>query len=289
MWLHADKVDLTQLQIPEDKFVNLDKDTRIAYKNIGKGPVVFCIPPWPSGSSAFVPFAHSVRQHLNIIALDLPGWGGYSSPMKEKPTLENYARLIAQFIEHFQFEEYSLLGYSFGGAMIQQMLKLDLVHPKKIVYVSTIHSGDDLERENISAIKAYRLMKSLHIPGKVIKELVALFVGKLTRLNKDKFYKYYVGTKIHTAIVEEDLRGDINAIFGALFSLIETELLNPDQAKIDSLVVYADSDIDFIKKGSREIAEFLEIVPTYLENVDHDHFTFDVNKSADIVLNFLLS
>lgn len=81
----------------------------------------------------------------------------------------------------------------------------------------------------------------------------------------------------------------MESIFGALFSLINEEVLTSKALNAQSIVIYADSDPNFIKVESRQMAKFLGIEPIYLENMDHDHLVFDVNKSADVILNFLMA
>lgn len=290
MWLHADRIDITKMDIPENKFMELKDGTKIAYKDVGKGDqVVFCIPPWPSGSIVFVPFAEAIKDQVRVIALDLPGWGGYSSPMKQVPTVENYANIVAEFVKSFDLKDYSMLGYSFGGATIQATLKYKLLKPKKVAYVSTIHSGDDMANANRATLKFYKIAKAFYTPDILIKKITKYYIGKLSRRHKADFYNHYADTQFHNQIIEEDLRADIPSIFGAIFSLIETELLNVNETKPESIVIYADSDPDFIKKESREMADFLGLAPIYLEHMDHDHFAFDVNKSTDILLNFFLA
>lgn len=289
MWLQANRIDLRKLDIPDNKFKTLADGTKIAYKEMGKGKPIFCIPPWPSGSTVYVPFGEAIKDHFKVIAIDLPGWGGYSDRLKGKPTIENYTAIIAEFIKSFEFEDYSILGYSFGGALTQAMLKFDLVKPQKVAYISTIHSGDDLANANKSTLMLYKVAKSFFVPNTIIKKMTEIYIGKLSRRHKDSYYDHYSDNNLHAAIVKENLLGDLPSIFGVLFSLIETELLNVNEAKPESIVIYADTDPEFIKKESREVAEFLDIEPIYLEHIDHDHFVFDVNKSTDILLNFFLA
>lgn len=288
MWERANQIDLRKLQLSENKFQDLSSG-KIAYKDIGEGRVMFCIPPWPSSSTVFVPLAEATKHELRIITPDIPGWGGYSDKLSLRPTIENFTEVLAEFISSFGITDYDILGYSFGGVFVQSLLKKELIKPQKTVFVSSIHSGDDLIRENKNAVQMYRMLKRLMIPSSAIKQLVSLIVGRISRRNKYAIYEHYYDTQIYQNLYKEDMMCDIDSIFGAILSLEKEELLNGNTLKSQSLVIYADTDPEFIKKGSRELASFLEVEPLYLEGVDHDHFVFDVNKSADFILNFLLA
>jgi len=79
---------------------------KIAYKDVGNSQPLFCLPPYPSSSTAFVPcIKYSIRRKAKIrfIALDLPGFGGYSSLPKDNFTLEEFIKTIEDFILSFKF------------------------------------------------------------------------------------------------------------------------------------------------------------------------------------------
>jgi pimeloyl-ACP methyl ester carboxylesterase len=114
MWLKANPVDLKELRrIPSNQYKYV-QSMNIAYKDIPGEKVLFCIPPWPSSSAVYMPLALALGDNTRVIALDLPGWGGYSDKPRFKPTVTNYAKLINDFILSFELPEYDILGYSFG-------------------------------------------------------------------------------------------------------------------------------------------------------------------------------
>jgi len=46
-------------------FKNIN-DIKIAYKDVGKGKVIFCLPPFPSSSASFIPFINKVKKALGL-------------------------------------------------------------------------------------------------------------------------------------------------------------------------------------------------------------------------------
>lgn len=288
MWRKPNFVDVRQhIDIPSvqhKQVMGMD----IAYRVWGHGYPVFCAPPWPSSSAVFAPFANAVGNSCQIIALDLPGWGGHSDKMKLKPTMEHFAEVYAEFVNSFAKDKFALLGYSMGGATIMSALGRNKLTPEKIVYVSTLHSGDDLFRERQSIISLTRRLRIDKMPERVIKPIIAKYMTNF-RQDKDRIYSAFQECEIFRYIFADDLRSTVRDILGLLFSIENLELLDGELLKYPSMVVYADTDPAFIKKGSRELAGFLKTESVYLENVDHDHFVFDVNKSTEVILNFLMA
>ncbi|GAB4219384.1 MAG: hypothetical protein Fur009_5300 [Candidatus Microgenomates bacterium] len=66
--------------------IKLINNNKISYKEFGQGTPLFLLPPYPSSSSAFYPFINyclNKKTNVHFIAIDLPGFGGYSELKKE--------------------------------------------------------------------------------------------------------------------------------------------------------------------------------------------------------------
>jgi hypothetical protein len=168
-------------------------------------------------------------------------------------------------------------------------LDLGEIKPRKTVFVSTLHNGAILAADHRQILKLYRWAKSCHMPSHFIKKITKSYLTRFHHRESLKFYEDVCETTLYKQIFNEDFRADMESIFGALFSLINEEVLTSKALNAQSIVIYADSDPNFIKVESRQMAKFLGIEPIYLENMDHDHLVFDVNKSADVILNFLMA
>jgi pimeloyl-ACP methyl ester carboxylesterase len=73
---------------------------------------------------------------LRVIAIDLPGHGK-SEPLKGKPSIEQYANHVDDFVREMKLGKVVLLGHSMGGLVVQQIA---LKHPEileKLVIVDS--------------------------------------------------------------------------------------------------------------------------------------------------------
>lgn len=277
-------MNLKNLEIPSPKFKDI-LGIKLAYRDIGEGPVVFCLPPWPSGSIAFAPFASLIKNDFRIIALDLPGWGGNSGKMKLNPTVDNYAAIIEEFIKSFEIEDFSLLGYSFGGALAQKVSDRGIVSPKKIVLISTMHSGDEIYRKFKVFFKLYLRVLALHLPNYIIKLYLRRFMFSLRK--KTKYYKLHKTSEFYKRLISESKKADNFCTLHSLFSLFDMELLDPTDKLKKTLILVGDTDSSFVQSESKQMGKYLGIEPVIIENADHDHFCFDPEKSVAAIVRFL--
>ncbi len=283
------KINFENIAIAENKYIDLN-GVKIAYKDLGKGDCIFLIPPWPSSSDAYSPLMQLLSENFRVIALDLPGWAGCSSEMKQQPTILEYTKIIELFIKSFKIHKFHLLGYSFGGLICQSLINRKEIHPDKIVYVSTIHTGKDLQQEKSKLVTLYEFGKRININAEVIKLILKkIFLRSL----EDGAVKYYnpeiLNSSYFKYMVQEELKCNIINAIDSLESSFEYEGLHESLKKHKSIVIYSDSDPDFIKKGSYELAKYLEVEPFIIPAVDHNHLTFAPEKSYLIINNFLLS
>lgn len=284
MRAEAKKVEIAELEYSAKKFKNI-LGMEIAYTDVGEGDVLFCLPPWPSGSMVFTPLGCALKDHSRVIALDLPGWGGHSSKMLLDPTVYNYAKIVKEFLDSFDLRKYSLLGYSFGGVVAQVVIEEFGVRPHKVIMVSTLHSGDEIHTRKARLFRLYRFVSKYFIPDFIVIALVRYIMS--SHHSKNPYVIKYGKTEYFKKIVNDDVRASAKPIVHSLISLFHLELLDPDVMRYKYLVIYGDEDLDFIKKESQEMANFLKVQPVVLQNANHDHFAFDINLSSQIILDFL--
>lgn len=286
MWQKPNRIDLQDLtDIPEPKFVEIG-GMKVAYRVYGHGRQVLCLPPWPASSIAYLPLGMALADEVQLVAVDLPGWGGHSDKMIWKPTLMNYARILEEFIDKAKLEHPDLMGYSFGGALAQQMIAAKKVAPKKLILVSTIHSGDEILGEAKRWFKLYSAVESTFVAPYICKKIL---FGMMAR-NIDKGPYHPLRYTILGKITEQEyLFADMHNVIDSLEDLTNKEFINYFKPSTETLVIYAENDMPFIQNETREIAHKLNVEPVVIADANHDHLFFDVNKSSEIILNFLLS
>ena len=74
---------------------------------------------------------------LRVIAIDLPGHGK-SEPLKEKPSVELYAKHVDDFIKGMKLGKVVLCGHSMGGWIVQQIV---LEHPELLEKLIIVDSS----------------------------------------------------------------------------------------------------------------------------------------------------
>lgn len=294
MWQKANRIeDPSDFKLVPTEFREIE-GVKLAYKDVGKGELVFCIPPWPSSSFVYIPLSLALQDHFRLVSIDIPGWAGQSDRMKVAPTIENYAKLTTDFINSFHrfpLTRYSLLGYSFGGLICQCMMRDYEIKPRKMVYISTLHSGTRLRDRHGKLLNLYTKAKKLGLPDSVIKSALHKYVTVI--LPRILHYKDALQTKdaqrLLSTYVRDLDKADVRTAFATVFSVLDTDFLGDYLKEFESLIVYASIDPAFIKEDSEELAKLLDVKPIVVDHADHNHFVFDVNKSADVILNFLLA
>lgn len=86
----------------------------VEYQDEGVGPVILFLHGWQDSLHTFDSLAPLLSSARRIIRFDLPGFGGSETP-KEIWNLDNYIRLVNEFIQKLNIQVDVLVGHSFGG------------------------------------------------------------------------------------------------------------------------------------------------------------------------------
>lgn len=104
----------------------LVNSVRIAYREAGEigMPVLFLLHGFPSSSHMFRNVIPRLSQHFHIIAPDLPGFGFSEVPRQQEfdYTFENYAKLIADFMEQLNIDKASFYLFDYGAPILMRIL-----------------------------------------------------------------------------------------------------------------------------------------------------------------------
>lgn len=271
-------------EFPTRLYKNI-KGKRVAYRDVGNGPIVFCIPPWPSSSLAYFQISELLKDKFRFISVDLPGFGGESEWLGEF-SIEEFGEFVKDFVRSFETNDYYFIGYSFGGMLVQYCIGQSIINPKKVIYVSTLHTANDVwdvGKKYFNLLdKVDNIVQDLNRIKDFIKwvYVVRLLVKK--RNSNDKSTK----SSLIRAILKEDESVDANMIFSMWGKLKDIEVLNPNLRKVKSLIIYGDEDPLFLQNECEELAEYLNIKPIKIEG-NHDHFSFFAQKSKLYIEDFL--
>ncbi|MFA5249666.1 MAG: alpha/beta hydrolase [Candidatus Paceibacterota bacterium] len=104
-------------------------DVEINYKTAGEGKPLLIWHGWGGSSDSWVKVQDVLAQKgLQVISLDLPGFGKSSNPPQPWGTAE-YLDLLLKFIQKIGLENFFLLGHSFGGGL---SAKFTALYPQKV-------------------------------------------------------------------------------------------------------------------------------------------------------------
>ncbi len=123
----------------------LNMDIYCEYILHNKPPIIF-IHGFVSSVYTFRRIIPLLSKHFSIIAIDLPGFGRSVKSISFIYTYENYGKLIAACIEHFQLEKAFLVGHSMGGQIALNTTKIVPERIDKLVLLSSSGYLDKAKR-----------------------------------------------------------------------------------------------------------------------------------------------
>ncbi|MDE5594072.1 MAG: alpha/beta hydrolase, partial [Muribaculaceae bacterium] len=149
-----------------EKFLELDNGMRVKYDLIGDGPAIILMHGWGCQSSTLNSIANIAAEQHTVYNLDLPGFGKSDEP-REVWGVDEYARMLEEFVSKLGIENPIVLGHSYGGRI-------------GILY-SSRNSVDKLILVDAAGIKPKRSLKYYFkvYSFKAGKNLTRLFLGKV--------------------------------------------------------------------------------------------------------------
>lgn len=102
--------------------------TSLHYRRVGNGPPLVLLHGFMGGSGYWFPQEVALKDRIDLIGIDLPGFAA-SANVPAPTSLSGYAALVVDLLGELGVNEFSVLGFSMGG-MIAQQLTLD--HPRRV-------------------------------------------------------------------------------------------------------------------------------------------------------------
>jgi len=98
-----------------------------------------------NSSVSYAPLAEELKgSGLQLIAPDMPGWGGKTDANGDDVDIDSYIHLIAGLINEIRPKKYSIIGYSFGGVIAQGVITVENAEPEHLILVSSLNGGFDI-------------------------------------------------------------------------------------------------------------------------------------------------
>ncbi|PPR79858.1 MAG: Tropinesterase [Alphaproteobacteria bacterium MarineAlpha2_Bin1] len=234
-------------------------------------PPLICLHMSPNSGKIYETFMKEMSKDRVVFAPDTPGFGE-SDPPFEEPSIEDYAKVTANFIDNLGYKEIDLIGYHTGSITCVELANYrpDLV--RRIIQISCpIYTEDELEvRKN-----NYK-RQPIEINGDHL-------------INKWKFMLPFYGKKTPRSILvrnfTEGLRGGPFSHWGhkAAFNY---DLKHSIQ-KIDNRILIVNPNDDLVKQTPRGINYAKNATLLQIEDYGHGFLDIITKEFASKVRDFL--
>ncbi|MFR0835728.1 MAG: alpha/beta fold hydrolase [Barnesiella sp.] len=187
----------------------------LQYRVTGEGQPVILLHGWGCNMNTLQSIETSLAPYFKVYNIDFPGFGDSSIP-KEIWGIEEYTRLLEEFIDYQNITDPILLGHSFGGRVT--ILYSSRNRVRKAILVDA--AGIKPKRPLKYYIKIYSF--------KTYKHLLPFLIGKKKAEEKIEMYRRKAGSSdynalsgmmrnIFTKIVNEDLTPVLSSIVPVLY------------------------------------------------------------------------
>ena len=102
----------------------------------GSGDVLVLVHGYLGGSSQWAAELRALSPHLDVIAMDLPGFGK-SRHLPSPAQLAGYAQSVLDCLDGLGVQRFHLLGHSMGGMIVQEMVHLAPQRVDRLVLYGT--------------------------------------------------------------------------------------------------------------------------------------------------------
>lgn len=236
------------------------------YIRQGSGKVVLLLHGWGDNTTGIKPLIDALSVKYEVIALDLPGFGGTQAPTFAWG-LDDYATYVELFVKKITIKPVALIGHSNGGAIAIRALSKGFKVNKLVLIASSGVRGEYKGR-----IKVIRLFTKL---GKAFTApLPASFKNKL----RSKVYRT-VGSDMLVAEHMQDT-----------FKKIITDDIREDASNITqpTLLLYGDRDESTPVELGKQIASHIKNSEFFvIPHAGHMLPTEKTNEVSDKIMDFI--
>lgn len=114
----------------------------INYVRVGRGhSAVVLIHGFLGGTGYWRPFTTAANDFFDVIAVDLPGFGG-SAHIPAPDSIAGLSRAVVDLMDHLDIQRFSIVGFSMGGMVAMQTALDHANRIEKLVLYGTSASGD---------------------------------------------------------------------------------------------------------------------------------------------------
>jgi pimeloyl-ACP methyl ester carboxylesterase len=131
---------------PEIRFVTVD-GIRMRTRNEGCGPPLLLINGFGANLEVWDPLTRLLKGR-RLISFDAPGIGG-SAPAPRRLRMPQLADIVGGLLDRFGVDSADVLGYSFGGALAQQLAHQNPGRVRRLILAATIPGVGAVQRPSV--------------------------------------------------------------------------------------------------------------------------------------------
>ncbi|MBD3280208.1 alpha/beta fold hydrolase [Candidatus Dojkabacteria bacterium] len=264
------------------------EDKNVQTYNFGEGDkVIFSFPSFPHSGLYYILFTKFYDpKKFKFVTLDLPGWAGWSGNIfeNEPVEIERYVDLAELILKHYKVDKFSLIGYSFGGALATILASRRPDDVRNLVIVSTIVNGKLLKGS-----RERRLLFLAKLLGqeKRLKRMVIKRTESFAPIAEENF-----GEKDFRQYMDMLIQSDERVIFESIDQLFSRDFIS-NLEKIRSieniLIVNSRNENKMFRVQAEYLRRFFDQEETLKLSGTHDGFILrPKSKVIKQVLDFLV-
>lgn len=255
-----------------EKKVNIN-NTSLFYSEIGSGKVVILIHGWMNSGIVWEKFARKLSMNYKVVIIDLPGFGKSICPYKEN-YINNTVLVLKSFFEKFEDEIYSIVGYSMGGQVLYELLKKNIVSPKKVVFCST-------------PIFGVEMMKKISKRDEYIEKLILFYKSMLKKDQLKPVVEKMEKIDFYNKIIVNDIQmANTDTAILMLDEIVNYKFEKIDISNINVLFIRGELDPLITKNEINKLFEFIDF--RYIEIPKIAHLILKKSDEVERIVKIFL-
>ena len=123
------------------------------YTRLGSGKTVVVLHGWGDNIAGIAPFLKGLSSTYDVVAMDVPGFGGTQAP-DTSWGLDEYAGFLESFLTKLNIKPHAIIGHSNGGAIAIRALAHGLKTDKLVLLASAGVRGDNKKSIGVARVIA---------------------------------------------------------------------------------------------------------------------------------------
>jgi pimeloyl-ACP methyl ester carboxylesterase len=235
-----------------------------SYQKTGSGPLLVMLHGWGANSTSFLKLADNLKDNYQILAPDLPGFGGTQTP--DKPWgIKDYSEFIENWMSKLNVKPLAIIGHSFGGSIAAELAVRK--GAEKLVLLAS------------AGVRGERPIKRKLLIGAAKAGKLPLYLLPTKRRNaiKRKLYSSIGSDAMLLPHMEQTYRKIIN------------EDIRPVAAniKLPTLLIYGSSDQSTPASDGRELHRLIKGSELKILNAEHFLHQEEAKQVGELIRQFL--